>query len=309
MQLHYQPCKAWYGYKAFSAESKISAKDVRMSELSTNSERHAFDRAMAMEATGQNQYAAQASKDYWNMVGPYGGITAAQVAQAVLHHPQRLGDLVAITVNYAGAVGERPYVIEAIPARTNRSTQHWIITLREQDAQGQWSTTTTATAMTALARETWSDDEYAMPEVPPASAVERYTTDFRVEWLNRYNIRPLLGGYPTEWDGAASPSLTRMWVGDEPPRPLDVPALTSLCDVFFPRIWLRRAKRVPVGTVSLTVYVHASAEQLAAVGTQPVLAQAQGQGFRDGFFDQTAQIWSPQGVLLATSHQLVYYKE
>ena len=280
-----------------------------MSNLSTSANSHPFDRAMVMEPAGKNQYAARASKDYWNMVGPYGGITAAQMVQAVLQHPGRLGELVSVTVNYAGAVGENPFVIEAIPARTNRSTQHWIITMREQDAQGNWSTTTTATAMTALPRSTWSDDEQAMPSVPPSSQIDRYTTDFRVEWLNRYNIRPLAGNYPAEWNDAISPSLTRMWVSDEPARPLDVPALTSLCDVFFPRIWLRRAKRVPIGTVSFTVYLHASAETLQKVGSQPVLAQAQGQGFRDGFFDQTAQIWAPTGELLATSHQLVYYKE
>ena len=285
------------------------AKAVRMSNLSTSANDHPFDHAMAMEPAGTNQYATRASPDYWNMVGPYGGITAAQMAQAVLNHPERLGELVAITVNFAGAVGANPYVIEAIPARTNRSTQHWIITMREQDAQGQWSTTTTATAMTAVARSTWSDDEQVMPSAPPSSDVARYTTDFRVEWLNRYSVRPLVGSYPAQWDGAISPSLTRMWVSDEPPRPLDVAALTALCDVFFPRIWLRRAKHVPIGTVSFTVYFHASAQALQQVGSQPVLAQAQGQGFRDGFFDQTAQIWAPSGELLATSHQLVYYKE
>ena len=280
-----------------------------MSNLTTTPQGHPFDRALVMTPAGANQFATRASKEYWNMVGPYGGITAAQMAQAVLQHPDRLGELVAITVNFAGAVGEGEVVIEAIPARTNRSTQHWIVTMREKDAAGAWNTTTTATAMTALARTTWSNDECAMPEAPLWKTVDRYTTDFRVEWLSRYSVRPLVGSYPAEWNGATSPSLTRMWVGDEPPRPLDVPALTALCDVFFPRIWLRRALRVPIGTVSFTVYFHASAQALAQVGNQPVLAQAQGQAFRDGFFDQTAQIWSPAGTLLATSHQLVYYKE
>lgn len=295
--------------KALEPFFTFLAKTVPMSNLFTSVCDHPFDRAMAMEPAGANQFATRASKDYWNMVGPYGGITAAQMAQAVLQHPDRLGELVAITVNFAGAVGEGEVVIEAIPARTNRSTQHWIITMREKDAEGHWSTTTTATAMTALARKTWSDDECAMPQVPPSGEVARYITDFRVEWLSRYNVRPLLGSYPEQWDGAISPSLTRMWVSDEPPRPLDVQALTALCDVFFPRIWLRRAKRVPIGTVTFSVYFHASEDELRQVGSEPVLAQAQGQGFRDGFFDQTAQIWSPSGTLLATSHQLVYYKE
>ena len=47
------------------------------------------------------------------------------------------------------------------------------------------------------------------------------------------------------------------WLRDDPPRPLDFASLTAMADVFFPRVWLRRATRVPVGTVSMTVYFHA----------------------------------------------------
>ena len=37
--------------------------------------------------------------------------------------------------------------------------------------------------------------------------------------------------------------------------------------------------------------------------------QARGQEFRNGFFDQTVQLWNEAGTMLATSHQIVYYKE
>ena len=58
----------------------------------------------------------------------------------------------------------------------------------------------------------------------------------------------------------------------------------------------------------MTVYFHADAALLAAVGGGFVLAQARGQEYRGGFFDQTAQLWSQNGTMLATTHQLVYYK-
>jgi len=79
--------------------------------------------------------------------------------------------------------------------------------------------------------------------------------------------------------------------------------------VFFPRVWLRRAAQVPAGTVSITVYFHAGSAELAATGTGYLLAQARAQEFRNGFFDQTAQLWNEAGVMLATSHQVVYFKE
>ena len=100
-----------------------------------------------------------------------------------------------------------------------------------------------------------------------------------------------------------------MWVRDNPPRPLDFASLTALSDVFFPRVWLRRATFVPIGTVSMTVYFHADQAQLQATGTGYLLAQAQAQAFRNGYFDQTAQLWNEAGELLATTHQVIYYKE
>ena len=45
-----------------------------------------------------------------------------------------------------------------------------------------------------------------------------------------------------------------------------------------------------------------------ATGTGFVLAQARAQAFRNGFFDQTAQLWNEAGEMLVTSHQIVYFK-
>jgi hypothetical protein len=90
---------------------------------------------------------------------------------------------------------------------------------------------------------------------------------------------------------------------------LDFASLTALSDLFFPRVFLRRARLVPVGTVSMTVYFHASAEQLAQTGTGYLLGQTRAQAFRNGYFDQTSQLWNEAGILLVTTHQIVYYKE
>ncbi|KGG90080.1 MULTISPECIES: acyl-CoA thioesterase [Comamonas] len=272
---------------------------------------HPFDRAVALSATGvPNQYQGTASPDYWNMVGPYGGITAASLVQAIQQHPQCLGDPLSITVNYAAAVGPGAFEIEARPVRTNRSTQHWLLTITQPDAEGQPQIVTTATAVTAVRRQTWSVSDMPMPEVRAAAEVERVPPLFKAsEWLTRYEMRFVDGILPRDEDGAERDSLTRLWVRDNPPRPLDFASLAAVSDVFFPRAWLRRAKRVPAGTVSITVYFHAGREELAEAGDGLLLAQARGQEFRNGFFDQTAQLWSQSGQMLATSHQIVYYKE
>ena len=67
--------------------------------------------------------------------------------------------------------------------------------------------------------------------------------------------------------------------------------------------------RVPAGTVSITTYFHVGQAELAATGTGFVLGQARAQEFRNGFFDQTAQLWNQAGRLLVSTHQIVYFKE
>jgi len=59
----------------------------------------------------------------------------------------------------------------------------------------------------------------------------------------------------------------------------------------------------------MTVYFHADSAQLQATGSGYLLGQAQAQAFRNGYFDQTSQLWNAAGVLLVTTHQIVYYKE
>jgi len=265
---------------------------------------HAFDRAIALTAQPDGSFLGHTSPAYGNMVGPYGGITAAQALNAVLCHPERRGDPVAFTVNYAAAVADGAFALHARPARTNRSTQHWLIEMR-QDGQ----TVLTATAVTALRRETWSAAEHTIPDVPPPQHVPLPENAPRVEWVQRYEMRFVQGGPPATWDAREeSISRTQLWVRDNPPRPLDFASLAALADVFFPRIWRRRASRVPVGTVSMTVYFHADAPHLAASASGYLLGQAQAQAFRKGYFDQSAQLWNEAGELVVTTHQVVYYR-
>ena len=263
---------------------------------------HPFDQAIALELQPDGHWLGHTSPAYANMVGPYGGITAAQMLNAVLLHPKRLGDPLALTVNYAAGVADGPFVLQARPARTNRSTQHWVIELL-QDGQS----VITATAITAQRRDTWGADDEPMPACPAPVDVPSLRVAAPVVWFDRYETKPITGPLPVTWDGGSQNSLSQLWVRDQPARPLDFASLAALADIFFPRVWRRRATHVPAGTVSMTVYFHAGAAQLAATGTGFVLAQARAQAFRNGFFDQTAQLWNEAGEMLVSSHQIVYY--
>ncbi|HRM92936.1 MAG TPA: thioesterase family protein, partial [Alicycliphilus sp.] len=45
---------------------------------------HPFDDALALDPGAPDHFSGRTTPGYWNMVGPYGGITAATLLQAVL---------------------------------------------------------------------------------------------------------------------------------------------------------------------------------------------------------------------------------
>jgi hypothetical protein len=65
---------------------------------------------------------------------------------------------------------------------------------------------------------------------------------------------------------------------------------------------------VPFGTVSLTTYFHADAEDLAAEDINRVLAVADAKVFQKSCGDQSGELWSPNGRLLATTTQIAHFK-
>lgn len=271
---------------------------------------HAFDKAVHLSQEAPGRYAGAVGRDYWNMVGPYGGITAALMLNGVLRHPARLGQPVTLTVNYAAPVLDRPFQLTADPVRSNRQTQHWMLALRQDDDQGQATIVATATAITATPRPSRLDSELPLPAAPAPETLAPMGVLPAYAWSWHYDVRYAHGAPPARWDGVESAdSLSRMWMRDSPARALDHLSLTALCDLFYPRIWRRRGLHLPAGTISMTVYLHADAQALLSVDTDFVLGQAQTQAQAGGFFNQAAHLWSRQGRILASSQQLVYYKE
>jgi hypothetical protein len=104
-------------------------------------------------------------------------------------------------------------------------------------------------------------------------------------------------------------SSSRMWIRDHPPRPLDFPALAAICDAFFPRLFVRRRRRSLIGTVTMTTFFHADAPMLAAHGEGYLVGTARALNYFNGFFDQSGEVWGEGGELLASTHQMVYFRD
>ncbi|OGB24487.1 MAG: hypothetical protein A3I66_10785 [Burkholderiales bacterium RIFCSPLOWO2_02_FULL_57_36] len=263
---------------------------------------HPFDRAIALTPEAPNLFFGRTSDDYWNAISPYGGVTAATVLEAVLQHPDRIGDPISMTVNFAAAIQGGELIVHAYPARTGRSTQHWQI---EMTQPGDKQPLVTATAVFAIRRKTWGDIESRMPKAHGPQAFQRYLLPKPLPFLERYDIRYVDSSpYATEEE-----SVTQCWISDVPPRRLDFPSIAAYCDSFIPRLFVRKGIASPVSTVSMSINFHIDTASLSAAQGTFAFGQARANGFNNGFYDQEGKLWSEDGLLLATTHQMVWFKD
>jgi hypothetical protein len=151
-----------------------------------------------------------------------------------------------------------------------------------------------------------------MPEAPDFEVMDSLPKfPGMPRWVDRYDMRFVYGApfQPLVKDKQSGPSESLLWISDKPARKLDFASVTAISDSFFPRIFVRRHKIVPMGTVSLTINFHISEEDLSAMETTQLLGRASATKFTNGYFEQRAELWSPNGVMVATSSQMVYYKD
>jgi acyl-CoA thioesterase len=129
-------------------------------------------------------------------------------------------------------------------------------------------------------------------------------------WVKQYDFRFVEGFPALRTDSAAQPAsaLSKLWIGDRIPRKIDFLSLMAMSDAFFARIYHARGEMLPFGTVTITTYFHADADDLAKDDITRVLAVADASTFHKSYGDQAGALWSPSGRLLATTTQMMYFK-
>jgi len=268
---------------------------------------HPFDTATTLRALGDGTFAGRTSDDYWNFTGPFGGATAATLLRAVMEHPRRAGTPLSFTVNFCAPVAQGDFTIVVREIRSNRSTQHWYTELAQADV----GIAATATAVFAQRRASWAHQTGQMPRVAAPEDLPSLPTQGMMAWMQHYDFR-FAGGTPRRLSPTPNvepeSARSQVWISERRPRPLDFLSLLAFGDTFFGRIFHVRGAMVPIGTVSMTTHFHVDAGDLAAVGDAPVLGEADAKVFTKGFSDQTGDLWSREGRLLATSHQIVYFR-
>jgi acyl-CoA thioesterase len=109
--------------------------------------------------------------------------------------------------------------------------------------------------------------------------------------------------FPKVTDG-----LLSAWIRALDAREMDYETLTAICDTGLPHIFVRLRRPVPVSTVTMNIFYHATAAELAQVGDDFLLSASRMRNAGHGFFDASTEMWSRAGALLATTEQVVWFK-
>jgi acyl-CoA thioesterase len=262
-----------------------------------------FDQALALARVKTTDhraaYEGQVHPSFRNINDPYGGWSAAVLARAILDTCDPELELVSLTTDYLSVPSGGRLQIDVDCDRSGRRTEFWRAVLT---GRADTSPANRAIAILARRRDTLEWTEGSCPDVPPPE--DCHTIDLPMAWNRVIEIRPTVD-LPMSISRDANFSA---WVRFTPGRALDSVALVALADTPMPRLFQVIGRQEPVATVSMTVYLHATSADYAAVGDDYLLVDTRGARGGRGFYDQHATIWSRDGRLLVTTQQIVWYR-
>lgn len=265
---------------------------------------HIFDQSIDLKRTSGDapdvRFEGAATEHFKNIIGPYGGWSAAILAKGLIEAAGPEMELVSITTDFLAGAREGPVMLDVVCDRGGKNTQFWNAALT---AKGDQKPSNRAMGILSRRRETVSWTEGNRPDAPVPEDCDR--ANLPMAWSRTVEMRPTRSPPFSKGDGRTD-SLA--WIRLDPARPLDAVALVALADTPTPRLFHVTGEVGMVATVSMTVYLHASAEDYAAVGTDYMLIETHAARGGRGFYDQHARIWSRDGRLLATTQQIVWYK-
>lgn len=247
----------------------------------------------AVTEAGDGLLAATIDEAWWVVNGPNGGYLAAILVRALeARVDTRDRPLRSLTVQYQRAPHPGSATVEVTLEREGRSVTYARVTVRQDDRLE-------LSALAVLARSAPGGVELAgatapavpgpdeidpLPEAPPEAPPFGRHFDYR----------------PAAEPRADGVAVTGGWLRLREEHPLDAALVTALCDSWFPAVFTVVPEPIAVPTLDLTVHVRAPLPRPGGW----VLAHVTTRVARDGYLEEDAELWTPDGELLAHSRQL-----
>jgi acyl-CoA thioesterase len=258
-----------------------------------------FDDEIALTLQDAGLYEATIAETWWIERGPNGGYLAALLLHALIEtvgDPRR--DPRSLTIHFLEPPASGPCRIVTTVERAGRS----VTTLSARLTQGE-RTCALALAAFAVPRPSYELAEAAMPIVPPPEGLSPFPPAGTLfpRFTTHYDYRWALGDLP--FSGSSS-SRVGGWIRLTEPRPADAPLLAAFADAWVPCLFPRLAEPIGAPTLDLTIHFRARLPLPAAAPDDFYFCVFSSQLAADGVFDESGEIWSRDGALLAQSRQL-----
>ena len=253
---------------------------------------------------GPGRWSTVAEPEWRNPGGGLWGGYAIGLAVRVLEaEPEAVGEALSLTLTYAAGLPAGPLDI-----RTRRLRQGGSIGVWEVEILPAGSDQVGVHAIVTMARRPNTPDFAfaAMPEAPDPEGLPSPVWGPNAEHYGASAFeRRTLEGFPPQPCGD---SRSLAWVRSRRGA-LDKALLGMIADNSAPRVFYALGPTVMTTTLSLTVYLHATTQEIAAVGDDFILVECEGRVGGGGASDERSSYWRRDGKLLATSEQLAWYRE
>ncbi len=250
----------------------------------------------ALTPLGDGRFEATITRRWWIVIGPNGGLLAAlllRAAEAVVR--SRRDDLTPRiqSTQYLNAAVEGPVVLTVVVEREGRR----IVQTAVEMTQGSRIICRARVTYGGVQPPAFDAVDLRMPAVAqPADCPEQdgpAVHDAQTRLERRWAISE-----PGCWGG---------WLRMTPPVPIDHVVVTSYCDNWPPVLRTHVADedlrdRTHTTTIELTTYFRTATIDLAAEDYCLIVLRSGTSA--EGYHQEDAELWSPDGRLLATSRQL-----
>ncbi len=263
-----------------------------------------FTDALVLTSDGDNRWTGIPDLAYRGFGTQFGGWTAAALLKAIMVEPEAKGAPLFQSVLLIEAMTEEPFEIATRLIRSGARLQFW----RSEMVQGG-KVCAHAQVTMGVRRETTRFTDAVMPEPPSPETPGLGRFAPGANFAKQFDMRWITPGPLSPEVDPEQPASSLVWVRDQAGRPADVVMLAATVDLAPPRIMWKRKAPVQSSTVSMTTHFHATPEELAATGARFILSEVHCRRCEGGYFDHELKLWSPDGVLLATSEQVAAFRD
>jgi len=260
-----------------------------------------FTDATRVVERSDGSFVATFDRSWWVVLGPNGGIIAALLVRAAQlkvgeHRAPRT-----ITVHYIRPPAEGEVQIEVTVDQSGRTVSFPSLRMFQNERL-------IASALVALAdpRETpFAWEQRSPPRTLPIEQAfmmegEGVDVPIRHRWDQAWTI-----GVPGEPDTTTVEGYEGGgWLRLSDPAPYDAPLLAAMADSWVPAVMVHTDRPIHTPTLELTVHFRIDATCAGLDPEEHCLAVFRQLSSHEGFLDESGEIWSADGRLLAMCRQM-----